>query len=191
MGSAAQLSIAPSTLHLGTVVVGSTGTATGQLTATGASVTVTNIIINNSVFSVSGLSLPVTIPAGESVAFTVTFYPHTAAEASATLSVTSSAQSSAITEVLSGTGVAASTHTVELSWNASTSANTVGYNVYRTQYSGSCGTFVQINSLPTTSTVYTDSTVASGNSYCYATTAVDSIGQQSNFSNIVTNVQIP
>lgn len=190
-GSDAQLSIAPATLQFGTVAIGSSGNAAAQLTATGGNVTVTAVTTTNSAFSVSGLSLPVTIPAGQSIAITVTFKPKTAASASATLSVTSSAPSSTQTEALSGTGAAASTHTVQLSWIASTSANTVGYNVYRSGYSKSCGSFSKINGLPNTTTAYVDSTVVSGNSYCYATTALDSSGQQSGYSNIVTNVQIP
>jgi fibronectin type 3 domain-containing protein len=42
-----------------------------------------------------------------------------------------------------------------------------------------------------TSTLYTDSVVVDGTSYCYATTAVDSSNQESGYSNIVSNIQIP
>jgi hypothetical protein len=42
-----------------------------------------------------------------------------------------------------------------------------------------------------TTTLYTDSVVTDGTSYCYATTAVNSSNQESGYSNIASNVQIP
>ena len=190
--AAGQLSATPATLPVGNVAVGSSGSASGTLTASGANVTVTAASTNNSVFSVSGLSLPITIPAGQSTSFTVTFSPQTAAAASATLTFTSNAQPTTTTEALTGTGTAASTHNVSLSWTASTSSGVSGYNVYRTTYANSaCGSFSKINSALDTATLYTDSTVVNGTSYCYATTAVDSSNQESGYSNIVSNVQIP
>jgi len=67
-------------------------------------------------------------------------------------------------------------HVVDLNWNASTSKDVVGYNVYR----GPDGTtWRKINASPTASTVYSDSTVANGSTYYYATTAVDSSGYES------------
>jgi fibronectin type 3 domain-containing protein len=80
---------------------------------------------------------------------------------------------------------------VNLSWSASTSPNISGYNVYRAVYVSSCGSFAKINSSLNASTVYADSGVANGTSYCYATTAVDSSNQESAYSNTVSNVQIP
>lgn len=189
---AGQLSISPTTMAIGSVVVGSSGTGSGSLSATGASVTVTAASTNNSAFTVSGLSLPVTIAAGQSVPFTITFSPQTAGSASATLTVTSNAQSSTTTEALTGTGTAAPTHSVNLSWTASTSSDVAGYNVYRAVYSSSaCGAFGKINLTLNTTTVYTDSTVTDGTSYCYATTAVDTSNDESGYSNIVSNIAIP
>jgi len=186
-----QLAVTPTTLGLGNVVDGTSGTATGSLTASGASVTVTAASTNNSVFSVGGLSLPVTIPAGQSVPFTVTFSPATSGAASATLSVTSNVQTSATTEMLTGTGTPAPTHTVALSWNASTSSNVSGYNIYRALFGTSCGSYAKINSMPNTSTLYTDSSVVDGTSYCYASTALNTSNEESGYSNIVSNIQIP
>jgi hypothetical protein len=187
-----QLSVTPATLALGNVVVGQSGTASGSLTASGGSVTVTGASTNNSAFSVGGLSLPVTIPSGQSAAFTITFSPQTAAAASATLTITSNALSSTITEALTGTGTPAPTHSVNLSWTASTSTDVVGYNVYRGLYSNSaCGTFSKINPVLNTPTLYTDSSVANATAYCYATTAVDTSNAESSYSNIVSNVAIP
>jgi hypothetical protein len=178
-------------MNLGSVEVGSSASSSGTLTASGASVTVTGASSNNSVFTVGGLSLPATVPAGQSVSFTVTFSPVTTGAATATLTFTSNAQPSTTTEALTGTGTPAPTHSVNLSWNPSTSQNIAGYNVYRAAYSSSCGSFSKINSLLNSSTLYTDSNVVNGKSYCYATTAVDTSNEESSYSNIVSNVQIP
>jgi fibronectin type 3 domain-containing protein len=80
---------------------------------------------------------------------------------------------------------------VNLSWNASTSSNISGYNIYRAVYGTSCGNYGKINSVLNTSTIYTDSSVSDGVSYCYAATAVNSSDEESSYSNIVTNEHIP
>ncbi len=186
------VTVKPSPCNLGSVTVGSSGTVSGSVSASGANVTVTNVSSNNSVFSVSGISLPVTIAAGQSAPFTITFSPTATGTASATLTVTSNGSPSTATLSCSGTGTAASTHSVNLSWNASSSSNISGYNIYRALYASStCGSYAKINSLLNTTTLYTDSTVVNGNSYCYAATAVNTSNQESSYSNIVTNVQIP
>jgi hypothetical protein len=189
--AAGQLSVTPTTLSLGSVVAETTGTASGSLTASGANVTVTGASSNNSVFSVSGLSLPATIPAGQSASFTVTFGPQIAGAATGVLSFTSNAQPSTTAETLTATGTAAPTHSVNLSWSASTSSGISGYNIYRAVYVNSCGSFSKINSLLNTGTLYTDIVVVDGTSYCYATTAVNSSDEESGYSDIISNVQIP
>lgn len=189
--SCPQLSVAPATLRLGSVVAGSSATASGTLTATHGSVTVTEATSNNTSFTVGGLSLPTTIAAGQSVPFSVTFSPQVAGSASATLTFASDAAPSTTIQALSGTGAAASTHSVNLSWTGSSSPSISGYNVYRAAYSGSCGSFNRINAVVNTGTLYTDAAVANGGSYCYAATTLDSSNQESGYSNIVSNVQVP
>ncbi len=186
-----QLTASPATLGVGSVVVGSSGTASGTVTASGGSVTVTGATTNNSLFAIGGFSLPHTIAAGQSATYTITFSPTTAGAASATLTFTSNAQPATTTQALTGTGTAASTHSVALSWTASTSQSISGYNVYRSPYTTACGSFSKINSLLDTGTLYTDSSVTNGSIYCYATTAVDTSNVESGYSNIVSNVQIP
>ena len=183
IGTAAtgQLTVTPTTLDLGSVVVGTSGTASGSLTANGANVTVTAVSSNNSVFNLGGLSLPVTIP----------FTPQTSGAVSATLTFTSNAQPSTTTETLTGTGTPAPPHTVNLSWNASTSSDVSGYNIYRAVFTTSCGSYAKINSALVTSMLYSDSSVVDGTSYCYASTAVNTSNEESGYSNIVSNVQIP
>ena len=187
-----QLTVTPSTLVAGSVVVGTSGTASGSLNASGASVTVTAASTNNSQFNVGGLALPITIPAGQSAPFTVTFSPLVNGAASGALTFTSNAQSSTATETLTGTGTPAPTHTVNLSWSASSSPDILGYNIYRSVYVSSCGSYSKINgsTLDTVAT-YSDTSVTDGTNYCYATTAVNSSNEESGYSNIVPDVQIP
>lgn len=187
----AQLGVTPTTLSLGNVVVGTSGTASGSLSASGGSVTVTGASSSNSAFVIGGLSLPVTIPAGQSIPFTITFSPQVSGTAGATLTFASNAQPSSTAESLTGSGTPAPTYTVNLSWAASSSANISGYNIYRAPYTTSCGAFKRLNSQLNTGTLYSDSTVADGASYCYATTAVNSSSGESGYSNIVSNLQIP
>ncbi|HET8925074.1 MAG TPA: hypothetical protein VFN26_18985 [Candidatus Acidoferrum sp.] len=80
------------------------------------------------------------------------------------------------------TATAQQAHTVALTWNASTST-VAGYNVYRTTVSGSF--YVKINSTLNSSLAYTDATVSNGTTYYYVTTAIDSNGIESLFSNEV------
>jgi uncharacterized repeat protein (TIGR03803 family) len=68
-----------------------------------------------------------------------------------------------------------------LSWDPSTSADIVGYNVYR-GYSPS-GPYHKINSSLDPDTSYTDQTVKAGHTYYYVTTAVDGQGVESPYSN--------
>jgi hypothetical protein len=189
-----QLSVSPTTINVGSVTVGTSGTQTGTLSATGASVTVSAASVGNSEFNISGLAYPVTIPAGQSAQFTVTFTPQASGVASTSASFTSNASNTPTGATLTGTGVAAPVHTVALSWSASTSSGVLGYNIYRAVYNtatSTCGSFSQINSTLNTGTSYTDTVVVDGTAYCYATTAVNSSNQESGYSNIVSNVQIP
>jgi fibronectin type 3 domain-containing protein len=73
-------------------------------------------------------------------------------------------------------------HSAALSWTASTSTVS-GYNVYRGTADG--GPYTLINLSLLTGPSYTDTTVQSGLTYYYVTTAVDSSGVQSVDSNQV------
>src|SRR3984957_9075586 len=78
-------------------------------------------------------------------------------------------------------------HAVSLNWSASTS-KVSGYNVYRSNPSGSG--FVKINSSRVTTTTFEDLSVTNGNTFFYVTPSVDSTGDESSDSNQVT-VTIP
>jgi len=175
-----QLTVSPASINFGNVNVGSSSSQAGTLSATGASVTVSSATSNSSEFTFSGLALPTTIAAGQSIEYRTTFTPQSSGSASATLSFVSNASDPNASENLTGTGVGVHSYNVSLSWNASTSAVS-GYNVYRGTKSG--GPYSKINSTLYPSTTYTDSTVATGQTYYYVTTAVDSSGQESAYSN--------
>jgi fibronectin type 3 domain-containing protein len=83
---------------------------------------------------------------------------------------------------LTGTGAAAPQHQASLNWSASTSTVS-GYNIYRSTTSGSG--YVKLNSSLNVSTAYTDNSVVAGATYFYVTTAVDSSGNESSYSNQV------
>ena len=174
-----QLAVSPTSLTFGNVVVGSNSSLNGSLTASGASVVVTSATLNNSEFVLSGISLPATIPAGQSATFTVTFTPQSSGATSAFLSFSSNASNSPAVQSITGTGTAPKQHTVDLTWTASPEA--VGYNIYRSIVSGS--QYTMINSSLDSTTAYPDSTVVSGQTYYYVATAVDSNGIESGYSN--------
>jgi hypothetical protein len=121
---------------------------------------------NSSVGTISSSGLytaPAVAPSGP---VTVTAQSTSAPNSSATASVTITAPVA---------------HDVNLSWATSSSA-VAGYNVYRGAQPS--GPFAKINSSLETATVFTDGNVVSGQTYYYATTAVDSSGAESAYSNV-------
>lgn len=176
-----QLSVSPASLSFGNVVVGASGSLSGTLAATGASVTVSASSINSNEFALSGISLPITLAAGQTASFTVTFKPAITGTASGTLSFSSDAATSPTAQALTGNGTAPTQHSVALSWDASTSSGVVGYNIYRGNVSG--GPYSKINSALEANPAYTDNTVTAGQTYYYVTTAVDGSGNESGYSN--------
>ncbi len=174
------LAVSPATVNFGNVTVGTPQNQSGTLTASNSSVTVTSLGVSGSQFSVSGITLPVTISAGNSVLFQLTFAPQTSGSASANVSFASNASNSPSVEVVSGTGVMPQ-HSVNLGWNTSTSSGVVGYNIYRGTISG--GPYTRINSALDAAPYDTDNTVIGGQTYYYVVTAVDSSGVESGYSN--------
>jgi hypothetical protein len=180
-----QLTVSPSSMNFGSVDVGSTSAQSFTLTATGGSVTVTSESSNNGQFSISGLTVPVTLSAGQTAEAKLIFTPTAAGSASGVISVNSNASDTKLTEPVAGTGVVTQ-YSVTLSWNASTSSVS-GYNIYR---GTSAGAYSRINSSLDPSTTYSDNTVASGTTYYYAATSVSTSGQESGYSSPV-KVAIP
>jgi hypothetical protein len=180
------LSVNPSSLSFGNVTVGSTATKSITVTNSGNS----NVAISSVGISGAGLTLSggsaVSLTPSQSVTLAVQFTPAAPGAASGSVSIASNATGSPAAVTVSGTGVAQTQHTVNLAWNASTSAS--GYNVYRSVTSGSG--YTRINAALDATTSYGDNTVQNTLTYFYVTTAVDSNGQESPYSTEV-SVSIP
>ncbi len=179
--AAGKLTIAPTALNFGNATVGSSVSQTSSLSAAGASVTVSSAGLSSAEFSLTGISLPVTIAAGQSVPVTMTFSPQSSGSASGVLTVASNGSNSP-TQTLSGVGVAPPQHSVSLSWT-DTNSGIAGYNVYRGNSAG--GPFTQINSGLDATPAYSDTSVAAGQTYYYVATAVNESGAESAYSNEV------
>jgi len=183
--TAGALAVSPSTLAFGNVTVGGSSSLTGTLSATNADVVVSSADWNGSGYSVTGITFPVTVAAGKSANYTVTFTPPAAGSSSGSISFASNASDASLTQSLSGDGTQSSSgsHSVALSWSPSSSTVT-GYNIYRGTQSG--GPYSKLNSTVLSGTTYTDPNVQSGTTYYYVSTAVNSSNVESAYSNQAT-----
>lgn len=184
--TAGQLVVAPAPLNFGSVTLGKTGTEPITMSAVGASVTVSSASSSSSQFALNGISLPLTIPAGQSESFNVVFTPQSSGTVSGSLTFGSNASTSQTTEAMSGIGTAP-VYSVNLYWNSST--DVAGYNVYRSTAVN--GNYSKINSSLQPSTTYTDNSVISGQTYYYAATSVNSAGEESGRSTPPVQAAIP
>jgi len=178
------LSINPTSLSFGNITTAtSSAPQTVTISNTGNSnVTITQITLSGAGYSMSGGSAPITLSPSQNLILSVQFSPALAGPASGSISIVSNSNGSPASVPLSGTGVAPVQHSATLSWNASTSTAS-GYNVYRSTVSGS--QYVKLNSSLISGLTYVDSTVQSGTTYYFVTTAVDSAGNESAYSNEV------
>ncbi len=153
---------------------GQTSTCTVTLTKVTASATTVSLSSN-----VSTLSVPasVTINGTSSATFV------------ATAGTIGSSQTAIITAGLNGINSTTTvnlsptvvSHSVTLTWAASTSSNIVGYNIYRAATSG--GPYAKLNSSLITSLSYVDTAVLAGQIYYYVGTAVNGTNVESAYSN--------
>jgi hypothetical protein len=188
-GSAA-ITATPSSLTFGSSALNTTATQTVKIANTGtASATITQDSVTGTGFS-TGLTTPLTLGAGQSVNATVVFTPTTSGALSGSLSLSSNGVS-LLKIPLSGTGVTPAAHSVDISWLASATSGLQGYNVYRGATSG--GPYSRISSLLSTTTLlFTDSTVISGQHYFYVVTDLNTSGVESATSNeVAVTVPVP
>ena len=181
-----QLTIAPTALSYGNVNVGTTDTLPLTISAVGASVTVSSASSSSSQFVMQGASFPLTIASGQSLALNVAFTPKSTGTVTGSLSFTSNASNSQASESLTGVGTSIP-YSVSIWWNPS--SDVAGYNVYRS--TSSSGSYTKINSSLDPNTAYTDNTVASGSTYYYAATSVNSAGQESSLSTPPVQAVVP
>jgi Putative Ig domain len=78
-------------------------------------------------------------------------------------------------------------HVVDLKWDASSSSDIAGYNVYRGPNGKS---WTKLNSGLVAATDYDDSTVSNGSTYYYSATTVNTSGEESSKSSAV-EVKVP
>jgi hypothetical protein len=103
------LTINPESVAFGNVAVGTSSSQSTTLTNTGtASVTVTQAGVTGTGFSITGLTTPLTLTAGESTKFTVAFAPTTAGNASGSISIKTATSDPTIALSGAGTQVALS-----------------------------------------------------------------------------------
>lgn len=178
------LAVSPSALNFGNVAVGNTSSLTGTLSASTADVTVSSALWSGSGYSVSGVTFPMSVAAGQSAQYTVTFTPPATGSSPGSISFVSNASDSSLKQSFSGSGTQTTTpHSVSLTWNPSAST-VAGYNLYRGTQSG--GPYSRMNSSLLSGTSYDDSGVKSGATYFYVSTAVDASNNESAFSNEAT-----
>ena len=183
--TSATLAVTPSTLNFGNVAVGHSASLSGSLSATTADVTVSSAEWNGSGYAVSGITFPVTVTAGKNVNYTVTFDPPAAGASPGSISFISNASDSSLTQSLTGNGTGtAGLYSVAFTWDPSASSNVVGYNLYRGTQPG--GPYSRLNAALISGTTYSDSTVLTGTTYYYVSTAVNSSSVESAYSNQAT-----
>jgi Protein of unknown function (DUF1573)/Abnormal spindle-like microcephaly-assoc'd, ASPM-SPD-2-Hydin len=177
------IAAAPTSVSFGSENLGQSNTLPVTLRNTGnSSVTLSGVTISGTGITTSAVSGTKIAP-GQTTTLNVTFAPKTAGTVSGSIKVVSNATNSPATISVGGDGIAPTTHSVELSWAASTSAGIVGYNVYRATETGAYG---KLDSSLVTGLKYTDATVAAGTTYKYVVTAVDTLGLESTFSEAIT-----
>jgi len=180
VSAVAQLTASPASLSFGSITTGISGTQSVILANTGnSSVSVSQISITNAGFSAAGFALPLTLAAGQSTSFSVTFAPTTTGSFSGSVTVASNATNSPLAISISGSGAAPVNHSVTLNWTPS-SSSFAGFNVYRGSLSG--GPYTKVNTALIAATSFLDTSVASGQTYYYAATEVDSTGAESVYS---------
>jgi hypothetical protein len=174
----------PPSLEFGNVPAGGGRSLFVTLTnSENASITVSKELTLGTGFTVYGLTLPLTLEAGHSVTFSIRFSPPSTGPANGAFQGFNSKGAVIVGVPLTGNGM----RSVSLSWDASTSEVT-GYNVYRGTVSG--GPYSKLNSSLDPGTRFIDTSVAPAHTYYYVTTAVNSSGQESAYSNQV-QVVIP
>ena len=98
----------PSSLGFGSVQVGHGQTLSETLTNSGsASVTVSQANVSGSGLTITGLNLPLTLAAGQSTAFSVSFNPKSGGSVSGVLTIASDAADSGLTVSIAANGVTA------------------------------------------------------------------------------------
>lgn len=175
------LSLGTSSLNFGNEIVGASISLQVSVKNTGnSSLTVSQIGVAGTGFSVASGVAGTTIAAGQTAELSVVFAPKTTGSVSGTVTITSNASNSPSSISVAGTGVSNTAHSVTLNWVASSSSGVIGYYVYRSTTSG--GSYTRLTTAAVNALKYTDGSVSAGETYYYVVTAVNSSGVQSGYS---------
>jgi hypothetical protein len=182
------LNASQGSLNFSSVNIGSSSVLPVSFTNAGTgNVTISNVSISGAGYSASGVSSGQILTPGQTATLNVTFTPSSAGSLPGSVTVASNATNSPASVSLLGIGVQPVSHSVTLSWTASTSTVS-GYNVYRSTVSG--GPYSKVNPSLVNGTSYTDSTVQASQTYFYVVTSVDGGGTESTYSAEV-SVNVP
>jgi hypothetical protein len=144
-----------------------------------SNVTISTVTVSGAGYTASGVPSGQIVAPGQTATLNVTFAPSATGPITGGVTVVSNASNSPASVTLSGTGVQPVSHSVTLTWTASTSTVT-GYNVYRSTVSG--GPYTKLTSSPVAATTYADMSVQAAQTYFYVVTSVDSAGVESAYS---------
>jgi hypothetical protein len=179
----ATLTATPVNLAFGSVALGNDATQSVTLTNNGSSsVTISTVSLSGPGLAASGISSGQVLASHQTATLTITFAPTATGSVNGGITITSTASNSPTTVATSGTGVAGASHSVVLTWNPSTDT-VAGYKVYRATTSG--GPYTELGTNLDASASFTDNSANSGMTYYYIVTAVDSLGNESAYSNQV------
>jgi hypothetical protein len=104
--TAGQLAASPLSMTFGNVQMGASQSLSVKLTNTGASsITISQATVTGAGFSMSGLTLPLALAAGQSRSFSISFAPTSGGTATGNVAITSDASNPSLNLPLSGTGV--------------------------------------------------------------------------------------
>jgi hypothetical protein len=203
--SSGPLTSTPTSLSFGNVATGSNASLTETLTNSGGtSVAVSALAASGSGFAASGLTLPATLTAGQSVSFSVMFSPTSTGSATGSLAITSNATNSALYVPLSGTGLTPGQLTAAAA-SLSFGSVATGSNTSLTEtLTNSGGTSVAISALAATGFGFTVSgltlpaTLTAGQSVSFSVkfsptssgSATGSLAVTSNASNSALNIPL-
>jgi fibronectin type 3 domain-containing protein len=181
------LTFGSSNVAFGSVSLNTPATQSVTMSSTGtAPVTISTGSVTGAGFTLPGAKFPMTLNPGQTSALEVQFDPATTGAATGTVALASNCSMGGTMSVaLSGTGAAATTYEVELSWDAPASSSdpVAGYHIYR---ANSSSTYTLLNSSVDLPTTYADTTAQAGATYNYEVKSVDASGVESAPSNVYT-----
>lgn len=163
-GDTPVITLSASSLSFGSVAVGNSGSQSVTVSNSGsAGLTISQATVSGQGFSLSGISLPLTLGIGQQATVTVKFSPTAVAADSGSISIASNAPTTPVTVSLSGAGVAAThllnANTSSISFGNVTEGTTLSQSISLTNNGNSN---VQITGVTTTGTGFTTSGVSAG-----------------------------